>query len=58
MYCSKCGKELKEPQDVCCGQVYIRRKDDAIVIVDQHTADVIVVTGGLDKIKKLEEETE
>ena len=45
MYCSKCGKELKEPQDVCCGQVYIRRKDDAIVIVDQHTADVMVVTG-------------
>lgn len=43
MFCSKCGKELKEPQDVCCEQVYVRRKDDVIVIVDQKTADVMVV---------------
>jgi len=43
MHCSKCGKKLKEPQDVCCDHVYIRRKDDAIVIVDQHTADVMVI---------------
>jgi len=43
MFCSSCGKELKEPQDTCCDKVYIRRKDDAIVIVDQHTADGVVV---------------
>ena len=43
MHCTNCGKKLQEPQDVCCGQVYIRRKDDAIVIVDQRTADVMVV---------------
>ncbi len=43
MHCSNCGKKLNEPQDVCCDKVYIRRKDDAIVILDQRTADVIVV---------------
>ena len=42
MFCSQCGRKLEEPQDTCCEKVYIRRKDDAIVIVDQHTADVIV----------------
>lgn len=43
MFCSSCGKELKESQDVCCDKVYVKRKDDAIVIVDQKTADVLVV---------------
>lgn len=43
MYCSVCGKELKEPQDVCCDKVYIRRKDGAIVVVDQRTADIMVI---------------
>lgn len=42
MFCAVCGRELEEPQDVCCDQVYIKRKDDIIVIVDQKTADLIV----------------
>jgi len=43
MFCTNCGKKLEEPQAVCCEKVYIRRKDDAIVVVDQKTADVLVV---------------
>ena len=43
MYCVTCKKELQEPQDVCCDKVYIRRKDEAVIIVNLHTADVMVV---------------
>lgn len=46
MYCSNCQKKLKEPQANCCGLEYIRRIDNALVIVDRHTADIRVSNKG------------
>ena len=43
MFCTQCGKKLEEPQDTCCNKVYIVRKDDVIVIVDQKTAFIMIV---------------